>query len=108
MVTAWKSSQYLASLLSTSQIQFIPSPELDKIYTPPPSTQAQTTDLLLTLEKVPLLVKTFSMNDEEANALRRGVVQAQIRLDKLRLDDKGKLKLETEKLKEDKDKVKDA
>lgn len=108
--TAWKSSQYLAKLLSTAQIQFVPSPELDKIYssTPPPSSSSPS-DLLLTLEKVPLLVKAFSMNEEEGNALRRGVVQAEMRLKVLQAGTKeGEEKVKAERTKKDVEKVKDA
>ena len=108
---AWKSSQYLASLLSTSQIQFVPSPELDKIYSSIPTSSSTPSDLLLTMEKVPLLVKAFDMSEDEGNALRRGVVQAEMRLKKLLAEGKekeGVEKVVKEKNKEDLDKVKDA
>lgn len=61
------------------------------------------------MEKVPLLVKAFSMSEDEGNALRRGVVQAEMRLKKSLAEGKeGVEKVVKEKNKEDLDKIKDA
>jgi hypothetical protein len=78
---AYKASQYLRELLSTSQVALKPSAALDKIYSAahPPST-TRPNELLLTLDTVPHIVQEFNLNEEDAGALRRSVIQAEARL----------------------------
>lgn len=78
---AWKASQYLTALISTSQISLKPSAVLDQIYAKAhPSLLTKPSDLLLTLDEVPGIAEAFKFNDEDAGALRRSVVQAEARL----------------------------
>lgn len=54
-------------------------------------------------------MKAFSMSEDEGNALRRGVVQAEMRLAKLQATTVEEAqKVEKDKTKEDVNKVKDA
>lgn len=83
--TAWKASQYLASVITSGSpsFQLVASPELDKIYNPSPpppsSTPGQGPPLLLTVDRVPELVRTFGMNEEEEKELVRAVGQSEVR-----------------------------
>lgn len=74
---AWKASAYLNSLLTDSQITLEPSASLDAVYARSPSAP---NTLLLTLDKVPAIVKAFGLEEEEALELRRAVGQAKDRL----------------------------
>ncbi|GAA5894907.1 hypothetical protein JCM8208_006103 [Rhodotorula glutinis] len=75
---AWKATQYLGSLIGSPSLRLKPSPELDDIYSS--STSHAVGDLLLTMERVPLLVKRFKMTDEESKELERAVGQSEARL----------------------------
>ncbi|KWU45218.1 hypothetical protein RHOSPDRAFT_25285 [Rhodotorula sp. JG-1b] len=83
--TTWKASQYLASVITSGSpsFQLVASPELDKIYDPSPpppsSTPGQGPPLLLTVDRVPELVRTFGMNEEEEKELMRAVGQSEAR-----------------------------
>lgn len=76
---AWKASQYLKSLLSASQIDIVASEQLDSIYSAQKNSTAPD-QLLLTLEKVPKIVKAFGLSEEEAAELKRAVVQSEQRV----------------------------
>lgn len=84
---AWKASRYLASLLTPSptstsnetQIILSPSTALDQVYSG--ASEGKEGLLLLTEDKVPLLIKEFALNEEEGMELRRAVGQARTRLE---------------------------
>lgn len=73
--TAWKASQYLSSLIGSPSLRLLPSKELDEIYS-----AASSSDLLLSLDRVPKLVKRFGMDTEEQKELERAVGQSEARL----------------------------
>ncbi|SGY84924.1 BQ5605_C009g05727 [Microbotryum silenes-dioicae] len=83
--TAWKASQYLSTLLSTSQLSLTPSKELDKIYSSPSPTSPTSSEnqVVLTMSKVPEIVRTFGLSGEEEGELKRAVVQCELRLKQL-------------------------
>ncbi|SCV74612.1 BQ2448_7641 [Microbotryum intermedium] len=89
---AWKASQYLSTLLSTSQLSLTPSKELDKIYSNTnntsisPSTENQ---VVLTMPKVPEIVRTFGLSGEEEGELKRAVVQCEMRVKQLKGEQPG-------------------
>ncbi|GAA5997600.1 Mrx19p [Rhodotorula paludigena] len=72
---AWKASQYLSSLIGSPSLRLLPSKELDEIYS-----AASSSDLLLSLDRVPRLVKRFGMDTEEQKELERAVGQSEARL----------------------------
>ncbi|GAA5982723.1 hypothetical protein JCM10908_006761 [Rhodotorula pacifica] len=80
---AWKASQYLSSVIGSPSLKLVASPELDKIYDPsppPPSSEpGQGPPLLLTADRVPEIVRTFGMNEEEEKELVRAVGQSEQR-----------------------------
>lgn len=80
---AWKASQYLASAIESSELQLVASPELDQIYNPSPpppsSAPGQGPPLLLTVDRVPEIVRAFGMNEEEEKELVRAVGQSEQR-----------------------------
>lgn len=86
LCTAWKASQYLNNLISASQIDLVPSPQLDTIYKvskpaiAAPTSRDEGAELLLTLDKVPRIVHTFALTDDEGQELRRAITQADARL----------------------------
>ncbi|KDE07124.1 hypothetical protein MVLG_02529 [Microbotryum lychnidis-dioicae p1A1 Lamole] len=82
---AWKASQYLSTLLSTSQLSLTPSKELDKIYSSPSPTSPTSSEnqVVLTMSKVPEIVRTFGLSGEEEGELKRAVVQCELRLKQL-------------------------
>lgn len=56
---------------------------MDTIYSPKSKSNSSSegeSELLLTLEKVPEIVKQFGLNEEEKAGLRRAVVQVEQRL----------------------------
>lgn len=78
---AWKATQYLGSLIGSPSLRLKASAELDEIYSSSPSSSPHAvSDLLLTAERVPLLVKRFRMTDEESKELERAVGQSEARL----------------------------
>lgn len=83
---AWKASQYLNNLISASQIDLVPSPQLDTIYKvskpaiAAPTARDEGAELLLTLDKVPRIVHTFELTADEGHELRRAIGQADARL----------------------------
>ncbi|SCZ98357.1 BZ3500_MvSof-1268-A1-R1_Chr3-2g06318 [Microbotryum saponariae] len=84
---AWKASQYLSTLLSTSQLSLTPSKELDKIYSSTSTSTSSTTSsenqVVLTMSKVPEIVRTFGLSGEEEGELKRAVVQCELRVKQL-------------------------
>ncbi|GAA6048745.1 hypothetical protein JCM3770_003939 [Rhodotorula araucariae] len=80
---AWKATQYLGSLIGSPSLRLKPSSELDDIYSIASSSKT-TPDLLLTLERVPELVKRFKLSDDEGKELERAVGQSDARLKQTR------------------------
>lgn len=90
--SAWKSSQYLNSLISTAQIELVSSHQLESVYSgTSTSTPSKDGELLLTLDKVPKIGQAFKLSEDETAELRRAVVQA---------DDRMKAELAKEKVEE--------
>ncbi|GAA5854945.1 hypothetical protein JCM9279_003581 [Rhodotorula babjevae] len=97
---AWKATQYLGSLIGSPSLRLKASPELDDIYSSASSHAVG--DLLLTAERVPLLVKRFKMTDEESKELERAVGQSEARLRQAREEAHPELvKSEPERVKKD-------
>ncbi|GAA5927350.1 hypothetical protein JCM3775_002523 [Rhodotorula graminis] len=97
---AWKATQYLGSLIGSPSLRLKASPELDEIYRS--ATPHAVGDLLLTPERVPLLVKRFRMTDEESKELERAVGQSESRLRQARSEAHPELvKSEPERVKKD-------
>lgn len=70
-------------MIGSPSLKLVASPELDEIYhpSPPPPSSApgQGPPLLLTADRVPELVKAFSLNEEEEKELIRAVGQSEQR-----------------------------
>ncbi|BGP27981.1 uncharacterized conserved protein [Rhodotorula toruloides] len=79
---AWKASHYLSSLIGSPSLRLLPSSDLDSIYSS--SSHPSPPRLLLTPDRVTIIVERFKMDDEERKELERAVGQSEKRLEQVK------------------------